>query len=553
MDQGSVEVCVSPTGGGCCLRATCDVKRGETLFVESPCFMTDHYDERAFADFLALPAARQDLILGSYFCPMESDNTALIRARVAGTAADSARAVQFETILNFNCFDCTPILGDGSGIDDQYEDRVAIYTVASKMNHSCEPNASWYTRDVLGTRVVRCIAAIRKGEEVFISYLIDSDLLLPTGERRQKLQSHAEFYCECSLCSAEVDRARVFPCTSPFCPGARRAVLHGGASECGACAEDFLEASFADMLDQEIALCDSLDRIDRALLGSLGHGDDISAEIRALRSIHPLHHTTRRVGRLQYDLHARLHQKADAVRSLELIASCWPSASSSSSSNSRTSAFDLEFLGDGFRCAGDFGRAEEMFGRALKAQAVFHELVNPYVACCRRKLASVRLRLTAPETNEPLALGTLVALRGLRGRRSNGMVGHLGNLHDGVYSVQIGAESVPVAPGNISSALLLTRQVIVVPGQLVLVHGLTSASGRALNGRIGSVEAFGQGGVVVRGVRRGGGLANLAPEQVVVVDDLEVASMHGASCATSRDEGEDTDTETDEEEEEDDD
>jgi len=550
-EQSKVEVCESPTGGGCCLRAKCDVKRGETLLVEPPCFITDHYDERAVMDFFTLPAARQDLILGSFFCPMDSDNTALIRSRVTGTAADSTRAVQFETIMNFNCFDCTPVLADGSGIDDQYEDRVAIYTVASKANHSCEPNASWYTRDVLGTRVVRSIAGIRKGDEVCISYLRNSDLLLPTRERRQKLQSHAEFFCECSLCSSGVDRARVFPCTLPFCPGARRAVLHGGASECDACAKVFVEASFSELFGEEAALCDNLDRIDRALKGSGGHDGDISAEILALRTIHPLHHTTRRVGRLQYDLHTRLHQRADAARALELIASHGPRCSISSPCNAPENAFDLEFLGDGFRRAGDFGRAEEMYDRAWREQAVRHELLHPYVACCMRKLASVRLRLPAAETNELLALGTLVVLRGLRDRRSNGVVGHVGHLQDGLYTVHLGAGSVPVLVSNVSSALLAKAPLILVLGQPVLVHGLTSAAGQALNGRIGTVEAFGQGRVVVQGVRRGLGVADLAAENIVVVDALEVASLQGASCPAFRDEGVDTDSETDEDDDED--
>mmetsp|Transcript_170807 Transcript_170807/g.542744 ORF Transcript_170807/g.542744 Transcript_170807/m.542744 type:complete len:559 (-) Transcript_170807:180-1856(-) len=551
-ERSKVEVCESPTGGGCCLRATCDVKRGETLLVEPPCFMTDHFDERAVVDFLTLPAARQDLILGSFFCPMGSDKTAGIRARVTGTAEDSDRAVQFETILMFNCFDCTLVLDDGSGNDDQYDDRVAIYSVASKANHSCEPNASWYTRDVLGTRIVRSLAAIRKGEEVLISYLRNFDLLLPTSERRQILQTHTEFFCECSLCSSLVDRARVFPCALSLCPGARRAVVHGGASECDVCAKVFVEASFSEMLGEEASLCDNLDRIDLALQGSEGHDGDISAEILALRTIHPLHHTTRRIGRLQYDLHTRLHHRADAARALALIASHWPDCSSSSPSSSPANAFDLERLGDGFRRAGDFGRAEEMYDRAWKAQVVLRELLHPYVACCMRKLASVRLRLPAAETNELLALGTLVVLRGLPDRRSNGVVGHVGLLQDGLYTVHMGAESVPVAVSNLSSALLAIAPLILVLGQLVLVHGLTSAAGQALNGRIGTVEAFGQGRVVVRGIRRGWGVADLAAENIVVVDELEVASMHGVICPASRDEGVDTDSETDEEEEEED-
>ncbi|CAE8624918.1 unnamed protein product, partial [Polarella glacialis] len=172
------------------------------------------------------------------------------------------------------------------------------------MAHSCVPNASWYTSDTLGTRVVRSLVPIGAGEEVFVSYLSGSDLLLPTETRRSLLQAQKEFLCQCQRCCAHEDEARVFPCTfSAKCPGTHCSLTGGGLGPCSLCHAPISNSDAAISLAQEAGLLASLDRIDHIL--DAGLPVNVSAAIQALEPIHPLHYLSRRIGRVQYELHTQ--------------------------------------------------------------------------------------------------------------------------------------------------------------------------------------------------------------------------------------------------------
>ncbi|CAE8592106.1 unnamed protein product [Polarella glacialis] len=509
--------------------------------------MTDNYGQpAAYTDFCKLPVSVQDLILGSFFCPMDSLHAKKNEAKADTnlSPSDRQRCVQFETIMNFNGFESKPPLGDGSGLDDDLDDRVGVYMVACKANHSCWPNAAWYTCDSDGTRVVRSIRTMTKGEEVLISYLKDSDLRLSTAYRQDELEKLSEFTCDCSLCSAPEDASRVFPCSLSDCPGARRAGSLGGLGDCDVCGQPLAASLCERLLADEAALQQSVDSI---RLG-IQDGQDMSSDVLALSHIHPLHLLTRIVARRKANLHLRHRQAAEVRAALELLVSSW--ATDSPLSFSQVIAFDLEFCGDSMRRFQDFVRAEELYSRACMVLAVLFEPLHPYLTCVQRKLAEVRLRLVADELEDVDQLDdeSLVVLRGLPEGATPGSVGRLGAILNAEYCmVHLPDKELQVHVANVSMVSLLEWPSAL--GQIVLVHGLPSTSKRALNGRIGTVEGSSDGGIIsVRGVLFCGGLANLRCENLVIVNSLEKAASrdHRSDVVAGTWEEEEEDEEVDE-------
>ncbi|KAK4162365.1 SET domain-containing protein 5 [Cladorrhinum sp. PSN259] len=76
--------------------------------------------------------------------------------------------------------------------------HMAIYTVVSRINHGCMPNA--YTRFMQENLQVSVGAAkdIEKGEEITISYLV----MGKTSDERKKALKQWGFQCTCDLCTA---------------------------------------------------------------------------------------------------------------------------------------------------------------------------------------------------------------------------------------------------------------------------------------------------------------------------------------------------------------
>lgn len=76
---------------------------------------------------------------------------------------------------------------------------VALYDVATKVNHSCVPSARCVPTH--GVRaVVVALRDIKKGEEIRISY-IDLNAHIVKEKRREYLRARYGFECDCSLCS----------------------------------------------------------------------------------------------------------------------------------------------------------------------------------------------------------------------------------------------------------------------------------------------------------------------------------------------------------------
>ncbi|KAF8346577.1 SET domain-containing protein [Amanita rubescens] len=68
----------------------------------------------------------------------------------------------------------------------------------SRVNHSCSPNATcrWILKDIMFE--LRALRPIKKGEQIFISYIY---LLQSRSDRQEHLQSSYAFACTCPSCS----------------------------------------------------------------------------------------------------------------------------------------------------------------------------------------------------------------------------------------------------------------------------------------------------------------------------------------------------------------
>ncbi|KAI0065777.1 SET domain-containing protein [Artomyces pyxidatus] len=89
------------------------------------------------------------------------------------------------------------------GYDEPY---TAVYADICRINHSCSPNAI-YTWDLQSFRgEVRASRLIKKGEQVFITYVDNRE---PYDVRQQQLQNTYNFTCACPACSlSEAERKR---------------------------------------------------------------------------------------------------------------------------------------------------------------------------------------------------------------------------------------------------------------------------------------------------------------------------------------------------------
>lgn len=79
---------------------------------------------------------------------------------------------------------------------------VALYNLATKINHSCTPSVRFVPTHGSVRAVVIALRDIAVGEEVRTSY-IDISAYGSVAERREYLRLHYGFICDCPLCSHE--------------------------------------------------------------------------------------------------------------------------------------------------------------------------------------------------------------------------------------------------------------------------------------------------------------------------------------------------------------
>ena len=87
-----------------------------------------------------------------------------------------------------------------------FEDRIGLFPIAAKANHSCNPSCAHSTK-VGGEMRFYASRSIAPGEEITISYL-DNVWHLELSERRQKLLLQKLFFCRCPRCTSSEKTTR---------------------------------------------------------------------------------------------------------------------------------------------------------------------------------------------------------------------------------------------------------------------------------------------------------------------------------------------------------
>ncbi|XP_055298565.1 SET and MYND domain-containing protein 4-like [Sitodiplosis mosellana] len=94
--------------------------------------------------------------------------------------------------------------GDGERMAN-YEQRQfarGIYPFGSYINHSCVPNVYWFNVD--GRLICKVIRPIKKGEQIFRSYVPGHHSFEQPLELKRELDERYHFKCECFLCTSEL-------------------------------------------------------------------------------------------------------------------------------------------------------------------------------------------------------------------------------------------------------------------------------------------------------------------------------------------------------------
>ncbi|GAX28168.1 hypothetical protein FisN_6Lh004 [Fistulifera solaris] len=87
-----------------------------------------------------------------------------------------------------------------------------VYEHASRINHSCQPNAIVNIQEDTGALLLRALTPIVVGEEIGISYA-GLYLYTDTRARQHVLRRDKFFDCACVRCQEAVDPANMIPCT----------------------------------------------------------------------------------------------------------------------------------------------------------------------------------------------------------------------------------------------------------------------------------------------------------------------------------------------------
>lgn len=83
-------------------------------------------------------------------------------------------------------------------------EQSAVFGDICKINHNCSPNATWFWDNLERRMSVVAVRAIKRGEEISISYL-PFDETDGVDERRRQL-GHWGFVCQCEKCVIEEAR-----------------------------------------------------------------------------------------------------------------------------------------------------------------------------------------------------------------------------------------------------------------------------------------------------------------------------------------------------------
>ncbi|XP_055317017.1 histone-lysine N-trimethyltransferase SMYD5 [Sitodiplosis mosellana] len=100
---------------------------------------------------------------------------------------------------------CYAQLEEGTGLEWLNIEGSALYSIGSKANHSCVPNAQTSFPHSNHNLHLKAIRDIQCGEEICISYLDDCFLSRSRHSRRKELRENYLFMCTCQKCEAQKD------------------------------------------------------------------------------------------------------------------------------------------------------------------------------------------------------------------------------------------------------------------------------------------------------------------------------------------------------------
>lgn len=83
------------------------------------------------------------------------------------------------------------------------QQRRALYWLAPKVAHSCDPNVGWEDPSEHGRVELRALRRIASGEVLGVNYMNQSFLLQPVEVRRSQLLRERKFHCVCQRCAKE--------------------------------------------------------------------------------------------------------------------------------------------------------------------------------------------------------------------------------------------------------------------------------------------------------------------------------------------------------------
>jgi hypothetical protein len=118
---------------------------------------------------------------------------------VKGLTRDQQRA--FLALQNVQGRKCTPILGTvkTNMLPLGDSNSGGLFLEASRINHSCQPNAQHTWNDDFGQLTVHALRDIEADSEITISYI--SGISPGYAERQRHLMNTFSFACSCELCS----------------------------------------------------------------------------------------------------------------------------------------------------------------------------------------------------------------------------------------------------------------------------------------------------------------------------------------------------------------
>lgn len=96
-----------------------------------------------------------------------------------------------------------------TGLQFLNNEGAALYTIHSKINHSCVPNAQPTFPHSNHTLALTAIGTIEAGDEISISYLDECSLERSRHSRQKELQENYLFVCQCARCEEQIEEPDV--------------------------------------------------------------------------------------------------------------------------------------------------------------------------------------------------------------------------------------------------------------------------------------------------------------------------------------------------------